>query len=130
MTNEQISAELSRLKDAFPSFKKWGAELHKRGEALPMRNAWRAQLKPHEAKDVANVVTKMISGSIPFPDYFQFDRLGVIIKSEAIRIAGMRYDREQNAKVLERGERSQLLPETKAALDRFRESCVREKAQI
>lgn len=125
MIEEEINQQIELLRGAFPQLRRWMADLHSHGNFTTMKHAWHKQLSRCHSDDVAQAVEAMVAGEIDLPEYYNFDRVAIVIKREASRLAGKRIEQTQTAKLVEARERSTLSPAVEKALREFRSQVKR-----
>lgn len=91
MTNQETTAILTKLFDAFPSLAAWYAK-----HADTVRSVWLGTLSTVEAGDAESVVARLVGGHIEMPPNYEYDRIAIMIRRECARLADRRAEMVTN----------------------------------
>lgn len=80
ITEQTIRPIINALLDAFPSLDGWFSGLTA-DQQHGMRKAWVRQVANLEPQDVQRASDRILRGEVDLPPNYQFDRLGVVLRS-------------------------------------------------
>lgn len=80
VAEQDLKPIVDQLLDAFPTFDQWFSGLDSR-QRDGMRKAWIRQVRNLDPSDIQRAANEIISGRVPMPANYAFDRLGVELRT-------------------------------------------------
>lgn len=100
ITTDILRPMIQEIAAAFPSFAAWFTDLTELQQD-GMRRSWVRQVATLEPSDVRFAVDQILDGKVPMPANYEYDRLGVLIKTWAAVEAARRIEKANADKLRE-----------------------------